>query len=274
MNSRIIAGPWSSGFYQPLLDLWANRRLAHALVIANEKSTFHRMFLGLLWKYIEPAFFILTYYIFVMVLRGSSAGSHVSIIAVIISGLTIFTWIQKTLIGSCSIMLSYQGLATTTTIPLVCLIGAEFYQNTRSSEPLLIMTLIIIGFSFRGFDAYIFGLPFILLLLGFCLLPLCIIAAYLGAYFRDMPRVFGLVMRVAVFLSPVLFEMPSVPGKLHTLFWLNPITFFIEASRDVLWRSALPNLWATVAVLIAGIALWQMALLMLQRIGRRVVKVL
>lgn len=271
MSAQAVSPANGVPWHRPFLDLWENRNLIHSLVVTNEKSTFHRSSLGLLWKYIEPAFFIFTYYLFIVVIKHSAG---MQLIAVIMSGLMVYEWTRKTVLTSCTILPTYRSLAITTSVPLICLIAVGFYQNTKSTEPLWLMAILAIGVGYHWPDIYLLGVPFLLLLLGFSLFPLCIIVAYVGSYFHDLHRVLEMVFRIAIFVSPVLFEASTVPARLHWVVAFNPIAYFVESLRDLLWRDRFPDLTTTLAMLVCGLVLWRIALLILQRIGRHVVKVL
>lgn len=261
-------------FFQPLKDLWRWRHVVHALVEASERSTFNRMSLGIAWKYIEVLFFAFTYYFLVVVLSHAEPSQGGHIVAVIMSGLMIFEWIRKSMLSSCNVLLSHQGLAITTDTPIAVIIVLGFYHNTHSSFPLWVSALVTVGFVYGGFDYHLVALPLILLVIGFCLFPVCVILAYLGAYFRDLGRVLELIMRITLLLSPVLYEGSRVPERFKIFVLINPFAIFIEETREVLWRGSWPSLAPMLISVLVSLILWACALRMLQKIGRKVVKVL
>jgi lipopolysaccharide transport system permease protein len=260
--------------FQPLRDLWQWRHVVHALVEASERSTFNRMSLGIAWKYIEVFFFAFTYYFFVVVVSGADPARGGNILAVIISGLMIFEWTRKSILSSCNVLLSHQGLAVTTSTPTVVMIVLGFYHNTMSSYPLWMSGLVTIGLVYGGFDYHIVALPLILLVIGFCLFPACVILAYLGAYFRDLGRVMELVFRILLFLTPVLYEASRVPQSFRAFLYINPLSIFIEDTRAVMFGGAWPALRPMLGSVAVSLILWACALLTLQKVGRKVVKVL
>ncbi|MFI5013589.1 MAG: ABC transporter permease [Hyphomicrobiales bacterium] len=271
--TKAATAPWP-GFFQPLWDLWHWRHVVHALVEASEKSTFNRMSLGIAWKYIEVFFFAFTYYFFVVILSHAEPSQGGHILAVIMSGLMIFEWIRKSMLSSCNVLLSHQGLAITTNTPIAVIIVLGFYHNTHASYPLWISALVVVGLVYGGFDYHILALPLILLVVGFCLFPVCVILAYLGAYFRDLGKVMEMVMRIALLLSPVMYEASRIPERLHIFLVLNPFATFIEDARAVMFSTSWPSLPPMLIAIAVSLVLWTCALMMLQRIGRKVVKVL
>ncbi len=261
-------------FFQPLWDLWHWRHVVHALVEASERSTFNRMSLGIAWKYIEVLFFAFTYYFFVVIISHAEPSQGGHILAVIMSGLMIFEWIRKSTLSSCNVLLSHQGLAITTSTPIAVIVVLGFYHNTSSSYALWVTALVTVGFVYGGFDYHVVALPLILLVVGFCLFPICVVLAYLGAYFRDLGKILEMVMRILFLLSPVMYEGSRVPERFHIFLVLNPFAAFIEDTRTVLWGQAWPSLKPMLFGIPIAVLLWIGALLLLQRVGRKVVKVL
>jgi lipopolysaccharide transport system permease protein len=51
----------------------------------------------------------------------------------------------------------------------------------------------------------------------------------------------GIITMVMLFLSPVFYPLSALPPRLQLVFYLNPLTFIIEESRDVLLFGELPN---------------------------------
>jgi homopolymeric O-antigen transport system permease protein len=259
---------------QPMRDLWQWRHVVHALVEASERSTFNRMSLGIAWKYIEVMFFAFTYYFFVVILSHADPSEGGHILATILSGMMVFEWARKTMLSSCNVLLSHQNLAVTTSTPIAVIVVLGFYHNTHSSFPLWITGLVTIGFVYGGFDYHLLGLLPIALVLGLCLFPICVILAYLGTYFRDLGKILELVMRILFLLSPVVYESSRVPAHLRFLVTINPFTRFIDSARTALWGQDWPRAFPLVVALVGAAFLWAMALLMLQRVGRKVVKAL
>jgi lipopolysaccharide transport system permease protein len=84
--------------------------------------------------------------------------------------------------------------------------------------------------------------------------------ASVGVYLRDIHHVIGLVTMVLLFLSPIFYRLEAVPPDFRLLVQINPLTFIVEQTREVLvWHRSpdLPRLaWAMViGVASAGLGL-------------------
>ena len=57
-----------------------------------------------------------------------------------------------------------------------------------------------------------------------------------------------------MFISPIFFPVKALPPEFQTAMWLNPLTFFIEQSREVLIWGRAPD-WAAWAVSVVACAI-------------------
>jgi lipopolysaccharide transport system permease protein len=83
------------------------------------------------------------------------------------------------------------------------------------------------------------------------------ILASLGVFIRDVGQTTVIITTVMMFLSPVFFPITSLPEKYRIWIMLNPLTFIIEQSRNVLIWGRLPE-WQGLAVytLAASLVAW------------------
>ncbi len=99
------------------------------------------------------------------------------------------------------------------------------------------------------FQLLIFGsVPITALLTPVVLLPLLLVAqgaiwciSALTVYFRDLAQVTGLLATCALFASPVLYPMESVPEVFQPFLYFNPLTPSLEMFRAVMLWGGMPN---------------------------------
>jgi len=77
-------------------------------------------------------------------------------------------------------------------------------------------------------------IPFVVLPLLCATLGIAWFLSALGVYIRDIAHVSGFVTTIFLFISPVFFSLASVPQEFQKWLELNPLTFVIEAGRNVL----------------------------------------
>jgi lipopolysaccharide transport system permease protein len=91
-------------------------------------------------------------------------------------------------------------------------------------------------------------MPWTVLLFPFVLLPLILgtiglmwILASVGVFARDVNQVTGMFVTLMLFLSPVFYPVAAAPEALRFWLYLNPMTFILEQSRNVLVLGVVPH---------------------------------
>lgn len=81
--------------------------------------------------------------------------------------------------------------------------------------------------------------------------------ASLGVYIRDIGQVTGVLTTVLLFLSPIFYPASRLPEPYQTIIYLNPLTFIIEQTRDVLMWGNMPD-WKnmTIAIAVSILVAW------------------
>jgi ABC-type polysaccharide/polyol phosphate export permease len=110
-------------------------------------------------------------------------------------------------------------------VGLLVLIGLMMYYHVAPSMALLAMPLVIIV------QVVFTGAIALLLAMG-------------NLFYRDVKYLFDVVITIWMFVSSVLYPMPTAGGTVTWLLALNPMTVIIDAYRDVLLRGRIPDLYA------------------------------
>ena len=82
-----------------------------------------------------------------------------------------------------------------------------------------------------------------------------LIAALLNVYFRDMQHAVPIVMTVLFFATPIVYPLDLVPDEIwggfpiRTVIELNPLTHFVNVTRDLIYLLRLPDLQTVLTVL-------------------------
>jgi lipopolysaccharide transport system permease protein len=82
------------------------------------------------------------------------------------------------------------------------------------------------------------------------------ILAALGVYLRDIQQITGTLATFLLFLSPVFYSTNILPESFQAMIFLNPLSYVVVASRDVLIYGNLPSfsglaIYSAVAIVVA-----------------------
>ena len=135
-------------------------------------------------------------------------------------------------------------------ILVIVAVCSALIQSLASLVVLLLALLVLNG-----------GVPLTALLLPLIWLPLVLLTlgmgwlfASLGVFSRDLKQITGVLTTMLMFISPIFFPVKALPPEFQTVMWLNPLTFFIEQSREVLIWGRAPD-WAAWAVSVVACAI-------------------
>ncbi|BFG74351.1 ABC transporter permease [Paraburkholderia terrae] len=222
-------------------------------------------FLGILWSLLTPLLMLSIYtFVFSSVFKSRWGGgaadpqtaSKGEFAVVLFAGMIMFNLFSECISRAPTLVLSHTNFVKKIIFPLeilpcVTLLSALFHLCV-SVIILLLAELFTAGF-----------VPPTAFLLPVVLIPLCVfilgaswILAATGVYLRDIGQTIGIFITALMFLSPVFFPVSSLPERFRKYVYLNPMTYPIEQSRDVLvWGRSIDwsrwGIYTAIALLVA-----------------------
>jgi lipopolysaccharide transport system permease protein len=244
-----------------LKSLWGNRELIAQMTRREVVGRYKGSVMGLLWSFLNPVFMLTVYsFVFSVVFkaRWSGAGESQTQFAVILfAGMTVHALFAEVLNRAPGIIFGNVNYVKKVIFPLEILtvvsLGAALFHALVSLLVLLVAFAMLNGFiHWTAIFAPLVLLPLMLLSLGFGW-----ILSSLGVFVRDIGQLIGVFTTALLFLSPVFFPVSALPESFQPWLNLNPLTFIIEQSREVLIWGHLPD-WQglTLYSIGAGIFAW------------------
>ncbi|MEQ1844150.1 MAG: ABC transporter permease [Nitrospira sp.] len=121
-------------------------------------------------------------------------------------------------------------------LPLVLLGGALF----RMSVSLLVL-LLFYAASHLSLNWTTIIFPLLVMPLALFSLGVSWFLASVGVFVRDVGHAITVVTNLMLFLAPVFYPISALPEAYRPFMYLNPLTFVVEQSRDVLIAGKLPS---------------------------------
>ena len=206
--------------------------------------------LGLAWSFFNPVLLLLVYtFVFSVVFQARWGGSrfegadHNGIFAIMIfAGMIVHAIFSECFVRSPILVTSNSNYVNRVVFPLEVLpwvaMGAAAFHFIVSIVVLLLGLYFMTG-----------SIPYTALLIPIVFVPLVFLTmgftwffAAAGVYFRDLSQLSGFVSTILLFLSPVFYPLSAIPEAYRSFFYLNPLTYFIEVSRELLIFGQLPSL--------------------------------
>ena len=109
----------------------------------------------------------------------------------------------------------------------------------------LIPLYAIILITGTGINIYHLLLPFAFLCLFFFTVGFGLILATVSVFLRDMFYIYGVVITLWTYMTPIMYAIAIIPSYLQIIFKLNPLYWFIYFARDIILYDQVPglNVW-------------------------------
>jgi len=215
--------------------------------------------LGFLWSLLDPLLLFFTYIILVSVIfqRG---GSQYPVL--LFTALISWMWFARSLTRSVTSVTTKVKIIQTVRFPLAILplsgIAIEFFNWLFA----LIILLPMLFIYEAKFSLNILWLPVLLIIQLIITIGACFICAVLGTYLSDLRNIIQFGIRLAMYLTPVLYSVEDrLPERLTTLYMTaNPFAGLMESYKSILIRGEPPSEYilvgAVVGIVVFFVGLW------------------
>lgn len=233
-----------------LRSFHTNRSLIFNLIKREVVGRYRGSVMGLLWSFFNPVFMLVVYtFVFSVVFRARWLGgsdSKVEFALVLFTGLLVYNLFSEVLNRAPSLILNNANYVKKVIFPLEVLPIVAFGAAGFHMLVSLLVWLLFYAFFF-GLPAWtVVQLPVVLVPLILMTLGLAWILASLGVYLRDVGQIIGVITMALMFLSPIFYPVAALPEQYHPFMYMNPITYIVEETRNVMiWGKLIDwNAWA------------------------------
>ncbi len=260
MNSR-PATLWA--FFQSIVE---HRQLIWRLTKREFDARFRGHAMGTVWAVVTPLLTAAVYtFVFSTVFKAKwgTAGSTESgdFAIIFLAGLMIHGIFGESVMRAPSLIVSNAQYVTRVVFPLEILpvnVVASALVNAIIGLAVVVFGNLVLNGSLH---ATLLLLPIVLLPFLIFVLALVFLLSAFGTYVRDTSQLVGLLVTASLFLTPIFYSIESVPPRFQTLLKLNPLTLFVNDTRQVVLFGQLPNfaelgLSLILALLLLGLAFW------------------
>ncbi len=248
---------------------WLHRSLIGQMIVREVIGRYRGSLLGLLWSFFHPILMLAVYtVVFAGIFRsrwseGSGAPGEVALI--LFAGIIVHGVFAEGINRAPDLIIQNVNLVKKVVFPLEVLplvsMGSTLFHAAMS-------TLVLLAF-FAATHRY---LLWTIALFPLVLLPLIVLAlgaawflSSLGVFLRDIGQATGIFTTVLMFLSPVFYPSSALAEPYRSLLHLNPLTFAIEQSRNVLLFGRLPDWQGLLAFTAMSVLIAWMGLIWFQK---------
>jgi ABC-type polysaccharide/polyol phosphate export permease len=220
-------------------DLWGRREFAVELARTQLRAQHFDTVFGQLWLILNPLLLTLVYYLLVSIIGRAKGGTEY--LAHIMAGLFVFYYFSGCLSGGAGSVVAGGRLILNTAFPKALLpISAVLVAAFRFFPTFVIYGILHIATG-RGFTwAMLWIFPMFAVLTVFSL-GCALIFGVATVYFRDTQTLLPYLLRIWLYMSPILWFAEDVPHRLKPLMHFNPLYSIIGTWSKVLVQGETPH---------------------------------
>lgn len=205
------------------------------LVAKDFKIKYDSTFLGFGWTIAVPILMSLIYYlVFGIMMRWGDVHNY---LLYLISGNFLWAFFSAVVNQSGTVMLRNASLLKKTNFNRGLLVWAIFY--TEGLQFLLTIPVLIgVMAFFRVVPNWwlVVNVSVAILALMFLAVGMGYLYAALNLVFRDLQRIFAIIMMMWMYCSPVFIPITRIPRQFLTYYELNPMCQILMLWRDSFWE--------------------------------------
>lgn len=211
---------------------YLTRRLAkYELKTKNESS-----YLGSLWEYLNPLIQILIYwFVFQNVMQRSSItmnnGEEVPFVFWLLVGFVIWIFFFKATIEGSKSIYSRLNMLSKMKFPMSIIPSFVTYSYFQIHLILLGITLVILNISGYFASIYYVQLLYLIPMTLLLIFALALVTSTLSTIIRDLHMLLNAVLKMVLYLSPVLWEIGRLADPWGFVAKINPLYYLIESYR-------------------------------------------
>lgn len=263
-NWTTIISPKKSLFDVDVKEIFKYKDLL-LLFVKRDFITFYKQtILGPLWFFIQP---ILTTLVFTVIF-GNIAGiptDGVPKVLFYLAGITCWNYFSECLTKTSDTFITNQNIFGKVYFPrLIIPLSIVFSSLLKFGVQFLLFLIFYTYFILLGTEispnSYILLLPFLIILMAFLSLGLGIIISSLTTKYRDLRFLAKFGIQLWMYVTPVIYPLSQLKGKMFFLATLNPMTSIIETFKFAFlgkgtfsWNYLLYSTIFTFVVLVIGV---------------------
>ena len=226
--------------------------LHQILIFRNLKATYQDTWLGYAWTLVTPLIYAgILVFLFVQVLEIKMRRFS----SFLLIGILGYRWFQSALSQAARSITANRVLARRPGFEVAVLPVVPVTSNLLDfllSLPILAIVLAVGG---SELSSALLVIPILLFIQYVLILGFAYLLAAANLIFRDTSHVADLALTAGFFLTPIFYDIESVPEGIRILFLLNPLVPLLDGYRGALIEGAWPDGLPLVALAIASLGL-------------------
>ncbi|MCI8999729.1 MAG: ABC transporter permease [Clostridia bacterium] len=233
-------------------EIYNYRELLKSNTQKEVRGRYKHSILGVLWSFLNPLLQLLVYsVIFGALIANGDKTYHIYVCI----GLIPWTFFTTTITqGALSIIMN-GNIVQKVYFPRAILPISSVISGAINFLISCIIILAFVIFSGLGITPLILLFPVVLLIQCMILLGISFILSAGTVYIRDLEHIVGVILMAAFYATPIVYKLEQLPSNLQIIMKLNPMTYIINAYRDIFYYQQMPDMQHLAILMILSIVL-------------------
>ena len=210
----------------------SNFHLILRLSLYDAKSKYQMHYLGAVWQFLGPAIQILLYWlVFGLGIRGGAPVHGIPFFVWLIAGLIPWFFISPSITQGSNSVYARVSLVSKMKFPVSVLPTVTIVSN--SFQFIIMMLVMGVIFVIYGINPgwYLLQLPYYLVALFVFLFALTLLTSTISTLIRDFQQILQSLMRMVLYLLPILWDTSKLSHVYETILKLNPLFYIVQGFR-------------------------------------------
>ncbi len=233
-------------------QIYEYRELLKTSVKKEIRGKYKNSFLGIIWSFLNPLLQILVYAIvFPLILRNTQE----NYVIFLCCGLIPWTFFSTGINRSAFTIIENGNIVKKVFFPReilpISVITSEMVNFVIST--IIILAFVILGG--LGLTKYILFYPIVLFVQYLLVLGISFIISSITVYLRDIQHFIGVFLQLLFYAAPVVYAPQTIPDNFKWILKYNPMTYIINAYRDIFYNQVKPDLFGLATVGLISVAI-------------------
>jgi len=257
-------------FFSDIQELWRYRSLLYMLVVRDLKTRYRSSVLGVAWSFLQPlGMMVVITFAFSVINRAPPTIEHYSVF--VLSGLLAWNFFSAAVTGATGSVVANAALVKKVYFPRLILpvsVVISSLINFLLALPVWMVVAIIAG---HPIHVTLLLLPFVITVQVIFSVGMSFMLSTLNVFYRDTQFILELAMLALFFLTPIWYDIDSVPQREVGL-WvrrLNPMASLVNIYQDLMYWGRPTDLDFVLRTVATGVAVLVVGYLIFRRFSPR-----
>lgn len=253
-------------------EVVASRKILWLLVTRDLRLRYAGTFLGYLWTIIDPLAMAAVYwFVFTVIFQTRRVGEQPYILFLVV-GMLAWSWFSGAISEGCRSLTGEAKIVRSSNLPReVWVARTVMSKMIEFIFALPVIALLAILFR-QPISPYILLFPVAMVLQFMLIFGLVLMLAPLTVIVTDVPRLVKIVLRIGLYLTPVLYAVANIPANLQWVAALNPLSGILSIYRLMFWPGATASWTVYVTSVVFSVVILALGFAVFRRLEGPVLK--